>query len=200
MCVRQHHDQPRKLALSPDRQREVFNTSDKLKLLLFVDADFCGETGDTRSTSGAWLVLAGPDTWFPLAWVSRRQTSTSRSTTEAEIVAFANALFAEALPMLELFTLILGRNIPLIILEDNQATIKIVRKGFSAKLCHVARTHKIDLSSIKDVLDHGKTGPNTNGPVHVEYCHTNFQVADVFTKALPPLKWDNALRLGHRHC
>ena len=41
-----------------------------LKLLLFVDADLCGNSLTSRSTSGGYLVLAGPDTWFPLMWVS----------------------------------------------------------------------------------------------------------------------------------
>ena len=48
-----------------------------LKLLLFVDADLCGNSLTSRSTSGGYLVLAGPDTWFPLMWVSKRQTATS---------------------------------------------------------------------------------------------------------------------------
>ena len=76
----------------------VNDPPDKLKLLLFVDADFSGETDNAKSTSGDWLVLAGPNTWFPLMWLSKRQTSTSRSTTEAEVVSLAASLFSEALP------------------------------------------------------------------------------------------------------
>ncbi len=51
-----------------------------LKLLLFVDADLCGSTDTTRSTSGSLLVLAGPNSWFPIAWISKKQTASSRST------------------------------------------------------------------------------------------------------------------------
>ena len=31
--------------------------------------------------------------------------------------------------------------------------------------------------------------------MHLEYCHTSFQAADIFTKALPPNKWERALQL-----
>ena len=91
-----------------------------LKMLLFADADFAGDSKDTKSTSGGYLVLAGPKTWFPLAWICRKQVSSSRSTTEAEIVALAMSLFEEAIPTLDLWELILGREMELLILEDNR--------------------------------------------------------------------------------
>ena len=88
---------------------------------------------------------------------------------------------------MSLFELVLDRDVELIVLEDNQATIKIARKGYSSKLRHVLRFHKIDLGSIKDVLDAEQ--------VTIEYVNTNFQAADVFTKALKPEKWQNAMDL-----
>ena len=87
---------------------KVGDPSDKLKLLLFVDADLAGDSSDTKSRSGGYLVLAGPNTWFPICWVSRKQTATSRSTTEAEVVALAVCLFSEAIPTLQLFDLLEG--------------------------------------------------------------------------------------------
>jgi len=158
-----------------------------LKLRLYVDADFSGEREDTKSTSGGWLVLYGPNTSFPLAWISRRQTSTSRSTTESEVVSMAGALYAEGLPTMDLWDLLLGRPIGLEIMEDNQATIKVVRKGYSMKLRHIGRTHKVNLGSLKEVID--------SDHVELSYCRTDDMAADIFTKALPPLKWDNALKL-----
>ena len=120
---------------------KIGDPPEKLRLLLFVDADLAGDNSDSKSRSGGYLVLAGPNTWFPITWISRKQTSTSRSTTEAEIVALAVALFSEAIPTLQLFDLLLGRKVDLYILEDNQATIKVCRSGFSPKLRHVSRTH-----------------------------------------------------------
>ena len=45
---------------------------------LFADADHAGEY-DNRSTSGCFLVLVGPNTYFPLTAFSKKQTSVSMS-------------------------------------------------------------------------------------------------------------------------
>ena len=82
----------------------------ELHLALYVDADFKGEQSDARSTSAGYLVLKGPNSFFPLAWVSKRQTSVSRSTTESEIVSLAHSLYQECLPALSLWSLMLGRD------------------------------------------------------------------------------------------
>ena len=70
---------------------------------MFVDADHAGERDHCRSTSGMYLVLAGPrGTFVPLAWFAKKQGATSRSTTEAEMIALLSALFSEARPTLGL--------------------------------------------------------------------------------------------------
>ena len=76
----------------------IGDPADKLFLRCFTDADFCGDSGSTRSASGGFLALAGPKTFSPIAWLCKKQTSTSRSTTEAEIVSLAASLFSEAVP------------------------------------------------------------------------------------------------------
>ena len=49
-----------------------------LYLSLLQTADFAGEKEGARSTSGGYLVLKGPKSHFPWAWLSKRQTSTPR--------------------------------------------------------------------------------------------------------------------------
>ena len=153
-----------------------------MSLRLYVDADFGGDHKDARSTSGGYLVVHGPRSYFPVMWLSRRQTSTSRSTTEAEVIALAASLISEALPALSFWTVVLGREVQLDIYEDNQATIRCVIKGFSQKLRHISRTHKVNLSSIHEVIsgDH----------VAVVYCETDKQAADIFTKPLDDTKFN----------
>ena len=58
---------------------KVGDPPDKLKLLLFVDADLAGDPSDSKSRSGGYLVLAGPNMWFPIMWISTHthQSSTS---------------------------------------------------------------------------------------------------------------------------
>ena len=62
-------------------------------------------------------------------------------------MSLCTALAQEAYPVWDLLELILDRVIKLRVKEDNQATIKIFKKGFSPKLSHVARTHKINLGT-----------------------------------------------------
>jgi len=165
----------------------VGDAMENCQLELFVDADFGGDHDDVKSTTGAILFLCGPRTRFPLMWLSRRQTSTSRSTTEAEIVALAQGLFSEALPALDLWDTLLQRSIRLEIHEDNEAAIKAVSKGYSQKLRHMNRVHKINISSIHDALN--------NNNIDISHCTTDEQAADIFTKALAAMKWPAALQL-----
>ena len=123
----------------------IKDNPEDLELRLYVDADFAGDRLSGKSTNGGYLVLYGPNSFFPLAWVSKRQTSTSRSTTESEVVSLAYSLYQEGLPALQLWELLLGRTVTLKVLEDNQATILVVRKGYSPKLRHITRTHKVNL-------------------------------------------------------
>ena len=58
-------------------------------------------------------MLAGPNSYFPRAWVSKRQTSTSRSTTESEVVSLAHSLCQEGIPSLQLWELLLARSVNL---------------------------------------------------------------------------------------
>ena len=81
----------------------------------------------------------------------------------------------------------LNRDIKLKIYENNQATITVVKKGYSKKLRHVSRTHKVTLSSLKEAC--------VNDDADQTYIDTKKQAADIFTKALAPNLWDNALEM-----
>ena len=151
----------------------------------FVDADLCGSTEDCYSTSGAWIQLSGEHTSFPLCWVSKKQTAVSRSTTESETVALANSLFEDAIPLAELFSTLLERNVLLRIREDNEACAKVCAAGYSKKLRHLKRVHRINLASVKEQLDREDTELMLVG--------TKYQRADIFTKALAGPLWGPAL-------
>ena len=105
----------------------MLDEPEQLQLALYADADFAAES-DAKSTSGGFLVLQGPRTHFPLAWLSKKQTSVSRSTTKAEVISLAHFLYQEGLPV-GLCAKLLGRKMSLALYEDNQATILVARKG-----------------------------------------------------------------------
>jgi len=99
----------------------------------------------------------------------------------------ASAVFSEAIPVLQLWETVLERPVDLIIHEDNQATILVVERGYSSKLRHITRTHKINLGSLSELLQ-------DNG-IKLQYVESAKQAADIFTKALEPIKWPNATEL-----
>ena len=103
----------------------------------------------------------------------------------------ARAVFGEAIPVLQLWEKILERPVDLIIHEDNQATIKVVENGYSSKLRHISRTHKVNLGGLSEILQ--------QQGIRIQYVESIKQAADIFTKALEPLKWPNALELLNMH-
>ena len=86
--------------------RMVGWVGDRLEQLqphMFADADFAGCVTTQRSTSGLFLCIRGPNSCFPIAGVSKRQSCVSHSTPEAEAVAMDFGLRHTGLPSLELW-------------------------------------------------------------------------------------------------
>ena len=93
----------------------VGDSIENLSLHLYSDADMAGDAKTHRSTSGVYLAIEGPRTRFPIASISKRQTSVSHSTPEAEIVAGATALRMVGIPGQELWEALVkidGRKAP----------------------------------------------------------------------------------------
>jgi hypothetical protein len=157
-----------------------------LYLRLYADADFAGCKKTSRSTSGVFLCLCGPNSWFPIAATSKRQGCVSHSTPEAELVAVDLAMRAEGLPALIIFEKIFGRPIRLVFEEDNQAAISVMKSGYSPALKHMGRTHRVCLKWISERI--------AEKQVEVNYCLSADQVADIFTKPFTePAKWRPAI-------
>ena len=94
-----------------------------LELSLYSDADFASCKETSRSTSGIFLALTGPNSFFPLNAKSKKQTCVSHSTPEAEIVAANAAVRSGGLPALQIWDVLLNREVKLSLLEDNKATM-----------------------------------------------------------------------------
>ena len=101
-------------------------------------------------------------------------------TKEAEFVSLSASLFAEAIPCQELWQTLIP-DILLEIYEDNSAVLAIISKGFSPKLRHLSKTHRINVASTCDVI-------NDSHDVAASYIDTNSQKADIMTKGLPNQK------------
>ena len=84
----------------------VGDTREKLFPHFFADADFAGDVGTQRSTSGYYSVIRGPHTSFPISAGSNRQTCVSHSTLEAEFVAADYGLRTDGLIALSLWRML----------------------------------------------------------------------------------------------
>ncbi|CAE7545185.1 RE1 [Symbiodinium sp. CCMP2592] len=105
---------------------------------LYTDADHSGDVDHAQSTSGMILCLEGEHSYWPFAWGSKKQTATSRSTTEAEMISLCAGVFGDALPTQEFLEMLTGKETKLICHQDNSAVIAIVHAGYSPKLRHVS--------------------------------------------------------------
>ena len=194
-------------------------------VMLYTDADFAGDTQTSKSTSGCYVAIVGPNTFAPITAMCKKQTCVSHSSTESEIVAAEYAVRTEGLQILTFWEHVVqlfprpgttttqrtttttakpnfvtdGNAIDfnprlyhtytrpqhmitdLIIAEDNEAVIKIIRKCRSIALRHLPRTHRIDVNWLFEVCG--------SPEIQLRYCSTKQQIADLMTKALnsPPV-------------
>jgi hypothetical protein len=106
------------------------------------------------------------------------------STPEAEIVSLNRALREFALPLLDLFALLCNPGLKMQVLEDNESAIKIIRAGYSSKMSHLTRTHKMSLAWLSEVV--------AQPGIDLRFCPTLEQKGDLFTKALDRIKLSTA--------
>ena len=97
------------------------------QLWLFADADFAGEY-DSKSTTGTFMALVGPNTYWPINAFSKKQTATAMSSTEAEVIAANHAVRAQGLPSLSLFNYLLAMCDP-----NTPPQVKSKEAGVNAK-------------------------------------------------------------------
>ncbi|KAG6606498.1 Integrase catalytic core protein [Phytophthora cinnamomi] len=144
---------------------------------------------DRKSTSGYLFQVAGG----PISWGSKKQSSVSLSTSEAEYIALSLAI-QEGKWVHKLLCEILvaaGEVTPeLKIFEDNQSCIKMTKNPVNH-----GRAKHIDIKyhHIRDEVKRGE--------VIVEYCETATMLADIMTKGLAgPRHKDLTAALGVHAC
>ena len=106
----------------------VGDPRDALGLDLYADVDWAGDGVDYKSTSGAILFLGGPTTKFPLGAKCAKQTITSFSTPESELVAANLAVRMLGIPFLGVGEKLLAKKLKLVLHEDNQSALQILKK------------------------------------------------------------------------
>ncbi len=160
-----------------------------LRIGFYTDSDFAGDKKTQKSTSGMFLCLYGPNSFFPLAGGAKQQGAMSTCSTEAELVAASDALKKTGLPMLSLLEPILQReHMALDMFQDNHATARIMTTGKAPTLRHIRRTHGVSLAFVHEVV--------TGEDVQLCDCSTKAMAADIFTKHfINPDAWRAAIML-----
>ena len=156
--------------------KSAVEPGEKPELLVYTDSDVASCPHSAKNTSGIVYVLKTGSSHYPILWTSKKQSSTARSTTEAELIACASALFGEALNLHTMVECVTEVPVPIKFKQDNTATIAVIQAGYSAKLRHAGRVHRVNIASIQEQLE--------QDVFELEYCETKCQHANGFTKVI----------------
>lgn len=102
---------------------------DAAVLVGYSDSDWGGDKNDSKSTSGYVFKIFGNT----VSWASRKQTTVSLSSTEAEYVALTEAICEAKWIQKLLKELGINCNEPVVIYEDNQSCISIANDSKESK-------------------------------------------------------------------
>ncbi|CAL8177733.1 unnamed protein product [Prunus armeniaca] len=133
------------------------------------DADWAGDITTRRSTTG-FVVFLGSN---PISWQSKKQGSVSRSSTEAEYRALANASAEVAWIRQILADLHVFLPDPPLLFCDNMSALALSSNpGFHSRIKHL----DVDFHFVRECVQ--------RKDFLVHYFPTDEQVADVLTKGL----------------
>ena len=160
---------------------------DNVVLHGYPDADLAGTFDTSKATSGGFVEIVGDNTFFPLDWYSKRQTATSHSTTEAELVSASKMLRESLVPLQHLWSIMLQRPVLAVVHEDNMSTITVIQAGCSPQLRYINKHHRISLGLVHEMCK--------QSDMKLEHCPTDKQKGDLMTKGLARPKHGPALRM-----
>ena len=163
----------------------LYKTSEKSsKLVGFTDSDYAGDQDDRRSTSG-YVFMLGTGA---VSWSSKKQPIVTLSTTEAEFVA-ATTCACQAIWLRKILTeLQVKQEGAITIFCDNSSAIKLSKNP----VLH-GRSKHIDVKYyfLRDLCN--------EGTIELEYCRSEEQLADIFTKPLKPLPFSKSEKIDGRY-
>ena len=144
-------------------------SSGPLTLTTFSDADWAGDPFDRRSTTG--LVFLGPP---PISWSSKKQTTVTRSSTEAEYRALATtAAKVSWLRILFKELRIFLSHVPVLWCDNASAIALSANPMFHSRTKHI----EVDYHYVRE--------KGLHRDLCVRFVSGKDNLADIFTKPLP---------------
>jgi hypothetical protein len=153
----------------------LIRRSSSLLLSAFSDADWAGNVDDRHSTGGFAIFLSSN----LITWCARKQAIVSRSSTEAEYKALANA--TTEVIWVQSVLVELGTNLPrspCLWCDNLGATYMTVNPRFHGRTKNI----EIDFHFVRERV--------AQRQLHVRFISSADQVAEGFTKSLPVSKLD----------
>ena len=146
------------------------------RIWLYTDADSAADKSTSKSVSAVFCAIHGPTSHPHPRVLSKQKGAVSHSTAESEMVAADLGLRTEAFPLTTLFDAVLKSQIRCLLLEDYQATLRIITTGQHQALRHVLRTHRVNVHWVSQVC--------REQPIYLGACESHRMVGDMFTKFL----------------
>ncbi|KAI5330224.1 hypothetical protein L3X38_029622 [Prunus dulcis] len=147
----------------------TYSSSVPVSLSAYSDADWAGDITTRRSTTG-FVVFLGSN---PISWQSKKQGSVSRSSTEAEYRALANASAEVAWIRQILADLHVFLSEPPLLFCDNMSALALSSNHvFHSRIKHL----DVDFRFVRERIQ--------RKDFLVQYIPTDDQVADILTKGL----------------
>ncbi|XP_021837610.2 uncharacterized mitochondrial protein AtMg00810-like [Spinacia oleracea] len=167
---------------STSGQGILLRATEQLTLQAFSDSDWAACPTTRRSVTGYVLLLGNS----PISWKSKKQSTISKSSSEAEYRAMSQAA-AEVTWIVRLLEELGVHNLKPVALHcDNQSAIHIATNPiFHERTKHI----EVDCYFTRDKV--------LEGLLHLSYLPTHNQLADIFTKVLPGAQHRNlSTKLG----
>lgn len=145
-------------------------------LTAYSDADW-GENTDDRTSTSAYIIFLGSN---PISWLSKKQRTVARSSTEAEYRAVATAA-SEVMWIRNLLSEIRvhQRNPPKILCDNVGATYLCANPVLHSRMKHIS----MDYHFVREQVQANQ--------LHVSHVSTKDQLADILTKPLPTTKFND---------
>ena len=150
--------------------RLVFRGGEGYQPVAYCDSDWAGDKTHRRSRTGYVILMAGA----AVDYSSQVQDSVTLSSAAAEYVAQSNVTMSVNWLVDLLVELGFTPKLPVTVFSDNQSAISIATNDKRTK--HI------------DVRYHYTRDKIQDGTIELQYCPTEDNVADIFTKALPAVK------------